>query len=299
MSIESIQQQFLDSAETKQQAAAVMAPYIDAAVERMVAALTSGNKILACGNGGSAADAQHFAAELVGRFERERPGLAAIALTTDSSILTAIGNDYDFSEVFSKQEIREIRLAYENKLSSTVSDAQVDNEVSSIMGAYHSDVLRGDKLLQALESSGYDDATKTRIRSEVRTRFNLLQDERKRQFVGELTELHRDLQELRGLRRAQRRRLARGAAHHDAVAAFARVPVKQAAERDVIDVARLRHRRHQRNEAAAEHLTPRPGRRRRRDVTGARRASARRRAAAISSPRRSRYNSRKVRAFPP
>ena len=103
MSIESIQQQFLDSAETKRQAAAVMAPYIDAAVERMVGALTSGNKILACGNGGSAADAQHFAAELVGRFERERPGLAAIALTTDSSILTAIGNDYDFSKVFSKQ----------------------------------------------------------------------------------------------------------------------------------------------------------------------------------------------------
>lgn len=103
MSIDSIQQQFLDSAETKRQAAAVMAPYIDAAVERMVGALTSGNKILACGNGGSAADAQHFAAELVGRFERERPGLAAIALTTDSSILTAIGNDYDFSKVFSKQ----------------------------------------------------------------------------------------------------------------------------------------------------------------------------------------------------
>ncbi|AMR76312.1 phosphoheptose isomerase [Cupriavidus nantongensis] len=103
MSIDSIQQQFLDSAEAKRQAAAVMAPYIDAAVERMVGALTSGNKILACGNGGSAAQAQHFAAELVGRFERERPGLAAIALSTDSSILTAIGNDYDFSKVFAKQ----------------------------------------------------------------------------------------------------------------------------------------------------------------------------------------------------
>ncbi|WP_019450471.1 phosphoheptose isomerase [Cupriavidus sp. BIS7] len=103
MSIESIEQHFLDSAETKRIAAALMAPHIDAAVERMVAALTSGNKILVCGNGGSAADAQHFAAELIGRFERERPGLAAIALTTDTSILTAIGNDYDFSVVFSKQ----------------------------------------------------------------------------------------------------------------------------------------------------------------------------------------------------
>lgn len=103
MSIESIEQHFLDSADTKRQAATLMAPHIEAAVERLVAALTSGNKILACGNGGSAADAQHFAAELIGRFERERPGLAAIALTTDSSILTAIGNDYDFSVVFSKQ----------------------------------------------------------------------------------------------------------------------------------------------------------------------------------------------------
>jgi len=103
MSIESIEQHFLDSAETKRIAATLMAPHIDAAVEQMVTALTSGNKILACGNGGSAADAQHFAAELIGRFERERPGLAAIALTTDSSILTAIGNDYDFSVVFSKQ----------------------------------------------------------------------------------------------------------------------------------------------------------------------------------------------------
>ena len=80
-----------------------MAPHIEAAIERVVGALTSGNKILACGNGGSAADAQHFAAELVGRFERERPGPAALALTTDSSILTAIGNDYDFSVVFAKQ----------------------------------------------------------------------------------------------------------------------------------------------------------------------------------------------------
>ncbi|HET9470643.1 MAG TPA: SIS domain-containing protein, partial [Usitatibacter sp.] len=66
-------------------------------------ALGSGHKALACGNGGSAADSQHFAAELVGRFERERPGLPGIALTVDSSALTAIANDYDFDRVFSKQ----------------------------------------------------------------------------------------------------------------------------------------------------------------------------------------------------
>ena len=69
----------------------------------MAASLKQGGKILACGNGGSAADSQHFAAELVGRFERERAELAAIALTTDSSILTAIANDYSFDEIFSKQ----------------------------------------------------------------------------------------------------------------------------------------------------------------------------------------------------
>ena len=69
----------------------------------MIGCITGGGKVMACGNGGSAADAQHFAAELVGRFERERPGLAAIALTTDTSILTAIGNDYDFASIYSKQ----------------------------------------------------------------------------------------------------------------------------------------------------------------------------------------------------
>jgi phosphoheptose isomerase len=74
-----------------------------AAAEAMVASLKGGGRILACGNGGSAADAQHFAAELVGRFEHERAALAAIALTTDTSILTALANDYDFSRVFARQ----------------------------------------------------------------------------------------------------------------------------------------------------------------------------------------------------
>lgn len=98
-----IEQQFRDSAETKLRAMETMAPAIAEAIDVLVTALTSGGKALACGNGGSAADSQHFAAELVGRFERERPGLPAVALTTDSSILTAIGNDYDFNAVFAKQ----------------------------------------------------------------------------------------------------------------------------------------------------------------------------------------------------
>jgi D-sedoheptulose 7-phosphate isomerase len=73
------------------------------ATQAILASVTSGGKVLACGNGGSAADAQHFAAEFVGRYERERPELGAIALTTDSSIITAIANDYDFNVIFSKQ----------------------------------------------------------------------------------------------------------------------------------------------------------------------------------------------------
>ena len=91
------------SIETKHAAKETLAAPIATAVERMTAAFKAGNKILSCGNGGSAADAQHFSAELVCRFERERPGLPAVALTTDTSALTAISNDYDYDEVFAKQ----------------------------------------------------------------------------------------------------------------------------------------------------------------------------------------------------
>jgi D-sedoheptulose 7-phosphate isomerase len=94
---------FNESAELKTQAAAKLAGPIAEAVELLFTALSNGNKILACGNGGSAADCQHFAAELVGRFERERLPLPAMALTTDTSILTAVSNDYSFQEIFAKQ----------------------------------------------------------------------------------------------------------------------------------------------------------------------------------------------------
>jgi D-sedoheptulose 7-phosphate isomerase len=98
-----IQQQFFDSADLKYAAAEILAKPLADAVAAVVGCITAGGKVLACGNGGSASDAQHFAAEFVGRFERERPGLAAIALTTDTSILTAIGNDYDFASIYAKQ----------------------------------------------------------------------------------------------------------------------------------------------------------------------------------------------------
>ena len=98
-----IEQHFIDSADLKYQAAQSLSKPIAAAIAAVLASVTSGGKVLACGNGGSAADAQHFAAEFVGRFERERPELGAIALTTDSSILTAIANDYDYQQIFAKQ----------------------------------------------------------------------------------------------------------------------------------------------------------------------------------------------------
>ena len=98
-----IQQHFIESADLKYQSAEALSKPIAAAVNAVVACVTSGGKVLACGNGGSAADAQHFSAEFVGRFERDRPELAAIALTCDTSIITAIANDYDFNVIFSRQ----------------------------------------------------------------------------------------------------------------------------------------------------------------------------------------------------
>ncbi len=98
-----IQQQFFDSADLVYAAAEVLSKPIADAVDALMGCITAGGKVLVCGNGGSASDAQHFSAEFVGRFERERPGLAALALTTDTAILTAVGNDYDFTSIFSKQ----------------------------------------------------------------------------------------------------------------------------------------------------------------------------------------------------
>jgi len=98
-----ISENFSESAHLKLHSMDALAGPIAAAAERMVQCLKQDGKILSCGNGGSAADAQHFSAELLNRFEKERPGLAAMALTTDSSTLTSIANDYDFDQVFSKQ----------------------------------------------------------------------------------------------------------------------------------------------------------------------------------------------------
>ncbi len=98
-----IRRHFEESIAVKQAALAVLVPAIETAAGLLAATLRNGGKILSCGNGGSAGDAQHFAAELLNRFEMERPGLAALALSTDTSTLTSIANDYSYEQVFSKQ----------------------------------------------------------------------------------------------------------------------------------------------------------------------------------------------------
>ena len=133
-----VSRHFADSAKTKQKAAELLAAPIAHAVELMVKCLLANGKILACGNGGSAADSQHFAAELLGRFERERPGLAAIALTTDTSTLTAIANDYDYQQVFSKQ-VQALGQASDVLLAiSTSGDSK--NVIAAIHAAHERDM---------------------------------------------------------------------------------------------------------------------------------------------------------------
>lgn len=100
---ERVRQHFNDSIQTKMLAVDHLAEQIVAAGKAMAQCLLNNNKILSCGNGGSAGDSQHFSAELLNRFETERPSLPAIALTTDTSAITSIANDYSFNEIFSKQ----------------------------------------------------------------------------------------------------------------------------------------------------------------------------------------------------
>lgn len=98
-----VREHFEGSIAAKQRALETLLPAVNAAAALMTASLRSGGKVLSCGNGGSAADAQHFSAELLNRFETERAALPAVALTTDTSTLTAVANDYSYAEIFAKQ----------------------------------------------------------------------------------------------------------------------------------------------------------------------------------------------------
>jgi D-sedoheptulose 7-phosphate isomerase len=129
-----ISENFSESAHLKLQSMDALAGPIAAAGERMVQCLKNDGKIMSCGNGGSAADSQHFAAELVNRFERERPALAAIALTTDTSTLTSIANDYDYDQVFSKQ-VR--ALGHAGDLLLAISTSGNSRNVIAAMQAAH------------------------------------------------------------------------------------------------------------------------------------------------------------------
>jgi D-sedoheptulose 7-phosphate isomerase len=129
-----ITQHFEESARLKMDAVRALADPLKQAAERMVQCLMNEGKIMACGNGGSAADAQHFAAELLNRFEMDRPGLAAFALTTDSSTLTSIANDFDFEQVFSKQ-VR--ALGQPNDLLLAISTSGNSRNVIEAIQAAH------------------------------------------------------------------------------------------------------------------------------------------------------------------
>ncbi|MBX9813001.1 MAG: phosphoheptose isomerase [Burkholderiales bacterium] len=132
--ISRISENFSESAHLKLQSMDALAGPIATAAERMVQCLRHDGKILACGNGGSAADSQHFSSELLNRFEMERPGLAAIALTTDTSTLTSIANDYDYDQVFSKQ-VR--ALGHANDLLLAISTSGNSRNVIAAIQAAH------------------------------------------------------------------------------------------------------------------------------------------------------------------
>jgi len=133
-----IQQQFFDSADLKYAAAEILSKPIADAVNAVVGCITGGGKVLACGNGASASDAQNFAAGFVGRFERERPGLAAIALTADTSILTAIGNDYDFNSIYAKQ-VQALGAPGDVLLAITTSGSSA-NVIAAVEAAHAKDM---------------------------------------------------------------------------------------------------------------------------------------------------------------
>jgi D-sedoheptulose 7-phosphate isomerase len=133
-----IRQHFADSAQLKRDSVDALAPSVARAATVLTDCLLNDGKVLACGNGGSAADAQHFAAEMVGRFERERPELPAISLVTDTSILSAVANDYAFEQVFAKQ-VRALGTAGDVLLALSTSGNSA-NVIAAIESAHDRDM---------------------------------------------------------------------------------------------------------------------------------------------------------------
>jgi len=145
--IERIKNNFSDSIQTKINTADMLLPTIGLASEKIVRCLLDGHKILSCGNGGSACDAQHFSGEMLNRYKQERPSLPAIALTADTSTLTSIANDYHYNEVFAKQ-IRALGQAGDILLAITTS-GNSPNILNAIKAAH-------DRAMQVIAMTGYD-----------------------------------------------------------------------------------------------------------------------------------------------
>ncbi len=134
-----VKNNFLESIQVKTESLDKLAPIIADAADRIANSLLNNHKILSCGNGGSAADAQHFSAEMLNRFEMERPGLPAIALTTDSSTLTSIANDYQYAEIYSKQ-IRALGQTDDVLLAISTS-GESHNIIHAIDAAHDKDMI--------------------------------------------------------------------------------------------------------------------------------------------------------------
>ena len=158
MLLQRIQQQFIDSADLKYQCAQSLAPVVEAATTAVLACVTGGGKVLTCGNGASAAAAQHFAASFVGRHERERPELAAFSLSADASVLTGLVADFDVRAVFARQ-VRALGQSGDVLLVLTTS-GNSQNVVAAVEAAHERDMIvvaftgaRGGQLAQLLRDT--------------------------------------------------------------------------------------------------------------------------------------------------
>ncbi|MGI9217511.1 MAG: SIS domain-containing protein [Hydrogenophaga sp.] len=158
MLLQRIQQQFIDSADLKYQCAQSLAPTVEAATQAVLASVTGGGKVLACGNGASAAAAQHFAASFIGRYERERPELAAMSLSADAAVLSGIANDFDARAVYARQ-VRALGHAGDVLLALSTSGNSA-NMVAAVEAAHERDMTvvaltgaRGGRLAQLLRDT--------------------------------------------------------------------------------------------------------------------------------------------------
>jgi len=158
MLLQRIQQQFIDSADLKYQCAQAIAPAVENAIQAVLASVTGGGKVLACGNGASAAAAQHFAASFIGRYERERPELAALSLSADAAVLSGLANDFDARAVYARQ-VRALGQAGDVLLALSTSGNSA-NMLAAVEAAHEREMTvvaltggRGGRLAQMLRDT--------------------------------------------------------------------------------------------------------------------------------------------------